>query len=322
MEDRVKPAVLFSKCLGFDHCRYNGEIINDGFVQKLIPLVEAKTVCAEVEIGLGVPRDPIHIIADGDKLKLVQPATGRDVTREMLDFCDSFLGSIEDVDGFILKSRSPSCGIRDVRRFPPGEKKASLGKGAGFFGGAVLDRFPHLGVESEGRLKNFRIRERFLTRLYAMARFREMEKGGSMRDLVAFHTRNKLLLMAYNQKELKEMGRIVANTEKRPAAEVICDYGEHLSRALAKSPRYTSNINVLMHAMGYFSDRISSGEKSYFLDTLDRYRQGQIPLSVCIHIIKSWIIRFDEPYLGQQDYFHPYSEELMLISDSGKGRNL
>jgi uncharacterized protein YbgA (DUF1722 family) len=77
-----------------------------------------------------------------------------------------------------------------------------------------------------------------------------------------------------------------------------------------------------MHAMGYFSDKISTEEKSYFLDSLERYRQGQIPLSVGIHIIKSWIIRFDEPYLGQQDFFDPYPEELMFISDSGKGRNL
>jgi uncharacterized protein YbgA (DUF1722 family)/uncharacterized protein YbbK (DUF523 family) len=318
----IKPIVLFSKCLGFEHCRYNGEIINDDFVQMLVPLVEPKTVCAEVEIGLGIPRDPIRIVADGDELKLLQPATGDDVTRKMLDFCDSFLSSIDDVDGFILKFRSPSCGIKDVRRFPPGEKKASLGKGAGFFGGAVLERFPHLGVETEGRLKNFRIREQFLIRLYTMARFREMKKGGSMKDLVAFHTQNKFLLMAYNQKELKEMGRIVANPEKRPVAEVISDYGEHLSKAMAKSPRYTSNINVLMHAMGYFSEKISSEEKSYFLDSLQRYRQGQIPLSVCIHIIKSWVIRFDEPYLSQQDFFDPYPEELMFISDSGKGRNL
>lgn len=302
----IKPIVLFSKCLGFEHCRYNGEIINDDFVQKLVPLVEAKTICAEVEIGLGVPRDPIRIVSVGDELRLVQPATGDDVTRKMLDFCDSFLSSLADVDGFILKFRSPSCGIKDVRRFPPGEKKASLGKGAGFFGGAILERFPHLGVETEGRLMNFRIREHWLTKLYTMARFREMKKSGSMKDLVDFHTRSKFSLMAYNQKELKEMGRIVANPEKRPMTEVISDYGEHLSGALAKSPRYTSNINVLMHAMGYFSDKISTDEKSYFLDSLERYRQGQIPLSVCIHIIRSWIIRFDEPYLSQQAFFQPY----------------
>jgi len=322
MDNPVKPVVVFSKCLGFEHCRYNGEMINDTFVQKLVPLVEAETICAEVEIGLGVPRDPIRIVSAGDELKLVQPETGIDVTRKMLDFCDSYLGSLDDVDGFILKFRSPSCGIREVRRFPPGYKKGPLGKGAGFFGGAVIEQFPHLGVETEERLKNFRIREHFLTRLYTMARFREMKKSGSMEDLVAFHTRNKFTLMAYNQKELKEMGRVVANPKKDPAVKVISDYGEHLSRALARSPRYTSNINVLMHAMGYFSDKISAEEKSYFLDSLQRYRQGQIPLSVCIHIIRSWIIRFDEPYLGQQDFFHPYPEKLMFISDSGKGRNL
>jgi len=319
MDEPVKPVVVFSKCLGFDRCRYNGETINDSFVQKLAPLVEARTVCPEAEIGLGVPRHPIHVISSGGDLSLVQPETGTDVTRRMLHFCDSFLGSLDDVDGFILKSRSPSCGIRDVERFPPGEKKASLGKGAGFFGGAVLQRFPHLGVETERRLENFKVREHFLTRLYTMARFRQMKEGGSMGDLVAFHTRNKFLLMAYSQKEFREMDGIAANPGKGPAAESISNYGEHLSRALARSPRYTSSINVLMHAMGYFSDKISAKETSCFLDSLDKYRRGRIPLSACVQIIKSWIIRFDEPYLNRQTFFQPYPEELTFIGDSGKG---
>jgi uncharacterized protein YbgA (DUF1722 family)/uncharacterized protein YbbK (DUF523 family) len=317
-----KPIVVVSRCLGFEHCRWNGEIVKDEFVARLVPYLELQTVCPEMEIGLGVPRDPIHIESLRGVLSLVQPATGRDVTRDMLDFCERFLGSLAEVDGFLLKFRSPSCGPGDVKIYASGGKSGAMDKGSGFFGGAVLAAFPDLAVESEGRLKNFRIREHYLTRLFATARLRAMQRAGAMRDVVDFHARNKLLLMAYNQSELKVLGRIVANHEHVKIEQLIPSYRKHFARALSKTPRYTSNINVLMHALGYFSREITSREKSYFLETLERYRAGSIPLSAVNSIVNSWIVRFDQAYLQQQTFFTPYPEELAFISDSGKGRDL
>jgi len=317
-----RPLVVVSKCLGFERCRWNGEVINDEFTIRLGAYVDFHTICPEMEIGLGVPRDPIHIESSKGALSLVQPATGRDVSREMSDFCEGFLTSLGEVDGFLLKARSPSCGPLDVKIYAAGGKSGSMDKGPGFFGSAVLAAFPDLAVESEGRLKNFRIREHYLTRLFAAARFRAMERSATMKDLVDFQARNKLLLMAYNQSELKLLGRIVANHEHLKVDEIIPPYREHFARALSKTPRYTSNINVLMHALGYFSKEITSGEKSYFLETLERYRAGSIPLSAVNSIINSWIVRFDQAYLEQQTFFNPYPEELAFISDSGKGRDL
>lgn len=322
MEISVRPRLVVSRCLGFDRCRYNGEIVNDSFVKMLEGHVEFQTVCPEVEIGLGVPRQPIRLESSRGEIRLRQPATGRDITPEMLSFCDGFLDSLGEVDGFILKYRSPSCGIKDVKVYPENGRSGAVAKGPGFFGGAVRTRFPYLAVEDEGRLRNFRIREHFLTRLFARARFRAVRADGRMRELVRLHTENKLLLMSYNQRELKEMGRIVANPERRKVEELISDYGEHLAAALAKAPRYTSNINVLMHSMGYFSNELTAAEKSYFLETLERYRKGSLPLSAVIQIVRSWIIRFGEDYLDAQVFFQPYPEELMIITDSGKGRDL
>ncbi|MDD3719093.1 MAG: DUF523 and DUF1722 domain-containing protein [Actinomycetota bacterium] len=322
MVDDNKPLVVVSRCLGFENCRWNGEIVKDEFVDRLSPYVEFRTVCPEVQIGLGVPRDPIHIESSRGVRSLVQPATGRDVTAEMLAFCSSFLSSLGGVDGFLLKARSPSCGPGDVKIYAAGGKSGAMDKGSGFFGDAVLTAFPDLAVESEGRLNNFRIREHYLTRLFATARLGAMEKKGAMRGLVDFHARNKLLLMAYNQAELKTLGHIVANHEHLKVAELLSTYRSHFARALSRTPRYTSNINVLMHAMGYFSQGITSREKSHFLQTLERYRAGNIPLSAALGIVNSWIARFDQEYLRQQTFFAPYPEELAFISDSGKGRDL
>ena len=318
MNDFIKPNVVVSKCLGFERCRYNGQTIPDDFVNDLAPYVDYHTVCPEVEIGLGAPRDPVRIVmADGEP-RLMQPATGRDVTKAMHDFSTSFLTSLNRVDGFILKNRSPSCGMSDVRIYTSTKKGASSTRGQGAFGGAVLERFSHLAVEDEGRLRNFRIREHFLTKLFTRARFRRVKHSHDMGTLVQFHTRNKLLLMGYDEQALRSMGRIVANPDKRLFEDVITDYEQHLNAALADVPRCLPNINVLMHALGYFSDDLTPEEKVFFLDYLERYRNGTVPLSTLIGMMMSWIVRFENDYLAQQTFFQPYPEPLITITDSGK----
>ncbi|MBC8235232.1 DUF1722 domain-containing protein [bacterium] len=322
MREFAKPIVIVSKCLGFAHCRYNGLIISDEFVEKLKLMVDFHPVCPEVEIGLGIPRDPVRVVAANSEFRLIQPATDKDVTEQMNSFVNSFLNSHTDVDGFILKSRSPSCGIKDVKIYPGTGKVMSTGKCNGFFGGAVTEKSPYLALEDEGRLTNFRIREHFLTKLFTLASFREVKAANAMKELVRFHSENKYLLMAYNQVQLRLLGKIVANQEKKPVSDVMNNYEEHLWQALARMPRYTSNINVLMHTMGYFSNELSTSEKAFFLDTIEKYRTGTIPLSVNINLLKSWIIRFEEQYLMPQTFFEPYPEALMEITDSGKGRKL
>ncbi len=322
MREFARPRIVSSKCLEFEACRYNGVMIPDPFVRKLIPLADFYPVCPEMEIGLGVPRDPIRVVSDGGALKLLQPTTGLDCTERMLSFCRSFLDSLGEADGFLLKYRSPSCGIKDVKIHSPKEDAPALGKGAGFFGKAVLERFPLLPIEDEGRLNNFTIREHYLTRLFTLADYRRVAAAGEMSGLVDFHTDNKLLLMAFHQGELKAMGKLVANPEKRRPAEVIGEYRRRLERALARPPRFTSAINVLMHALGYFKKGLSAREKAYFLDQLELYRAGKVPLSAPVSVINAWIARFEQDYLARQTFFNPYPLELVEITDSGKGRKL
>ncbi|UCF06413.1 MAG: DUF1722 domain-containing protein [bacterium] len=317
-----KPRVVVSRCLEFESCRYNGLMISSDVVKGLVPFVEFLPVCPEVEIGLGVPRPPIRVIRKGQGLRLVQPETKRDITIAMVRFAGEFLDSVGEVDGFILKSRSPSCGIKEVKVYPGPEAVSPAAKKSGFFGAAVIERFFFLPIEDEGRLTNFTIRENFLTRIFTFAAFRRVKASMRMRDLVAFQAENKFLLMAYNQKELRELGRIVANLDKKPIADVLYSYEDHLRSAFARAPRFTSNINVLMHALGFFSDELLAGEKAFFLDALEQYRTGRIPLSAVTAITRSWIVRFSTDYLVNQTFFEPYPAELVKITDSGKGRKL
>lgn len=316
----ARPRVGVSKCLGFAACRYNGATISDDFVRRLTDHVDFVPVCPEMEVGLGCPRTPIRLVMIGDQTHLVQPATGKDVSDTMRAFAGNFLDGLGPVEGFILKGRSPSCGIKDVKIYGGPEHNMPQGVGCGFFGGAVLDRLPEAAVEDEGRLTNFLLREHFLTKLFTLAAFRRVARMPEMKDLIAFHAAHKYLLMAYHQIEMRVLGRIVANHDHRPAAEVFAEYGGHLAKALVRPPRHTSMINVLMHTLGYVSEGLEAAEKALFLETLEKYRVGQVPLSVATMLLRSWAIRFNVPYLLDQTFLAPYPEVLVQITDSGKGR--
>ncbi len=319
---QARPKVVVSRCLEFASCRYNGVKISSPVVSWLKGFVDFIPICPEVEIGLGVPRDPIRVIEKNGRRFLYQPITGRDCTNEMERFASGFLDDLGEVDGFILKSRSPSCGIKDVKVYPGTDPKQSAltGKGIGFFGRTVLERFPRLAAEDEGRLENLEIREHFLARLWALADLRSLEKSGRMEDLVSFHARHKLQLMAASQKHLRQLGRMVANPGGKPWAEVFGSYATGFREALSRRPRFTAHINVLMHALGYFKDELSAAEKSFFLEQLKAYRRGRLPLAAVLGVTRSWIVRFGAEYLAGQAYFAPYPSELSDLSDSAKGR--
>ncbi len=316
MSGRPRPILVVSRCLGFDACRWDGGIVWDPFVEALSHHVEPLTVCPEVGIGLGVPRDPILVERRNGELRLVQPDTGRDLTAEMKVFCRTFLASLREVDGFLLKARSPSCGIGDVKIYPPGRgEKRVVGKGSGFFGAEVARSFPLFPAESESRLQDLRIREHFLVRIFTLARFREAAHKGTTGALADFHERHELLLMAYNQRELKEMRRLARSPHRESSEELFSAYGERLRRALARPPRHAGNLKVLTHAMGYFANVLTSGERGRFLDALRHYEEKRIPLSIPVSIMSSWIDRYGQRRLAAQVYFRPYPQELALIGE-------
>jgi uncharacterized protein YbgA (DUF1722 family)/uncharacterized protein YbbK (DUF523 family) len=314
----TKPTIVVSRCLGFDNCRYNGDNIPDKFVKKLENYVNYITVCPEVDIGLPVPRQTIRLVSENDEIRVYQPSTGEDLTDGMISFTDKFLSALPAIEGFILKGRSPSCGTKDVKIYLGKEKTVGSVKGAGLFGKAVTERFSSAAIEEEGRLTNFKIREHFLTKLFIFFNLKQIKASRSMAELVKFHSNNKYLLMAYNQKEQKLLGRIVSNHENKSFEEIIDNYKEHLALAFARAPRYTSIINTLQHIFGYFSDKLSSRERNFFLDTLEKYRENKVPLSVLIHLLKGYALEYNENYILAQTILSPYPEDLVDLSDSGK----
>jgi uncharacterized protein YbgA (DUF1722 family)/uncharacterized protein YbbK (DUF523 family) len=317
----MKPIVYISKCLGFESCRWNGMMLHSDLVEMLKQHVEFIPICPEVGIGLGVPRDPIRIIKSGPDLKLIQPSTGLDITEKMNSFTSNFLDKIDILDGFILKESSPSCGFKNVKHFAAMESKVPLETGGGLFGLKVITKFPNIAIEDEGRLRNFSIRETFLTRIFTYASFREVYSKMKFSSLVDFHSKNKLLFLAYNEVSMRKLGKIVANSQNLPVEKVFLHYFNEMANTIDKQPKAGAAVNVFMHAFGYFSDKLTPSEKSHFLTQLERYKKGSLPLSAVTLLTMAYILRFNIPYLKEQTFFSPYPDNLISITDSGKGKD-
>lgn len=270
-----KPRLVVSACLGFAAVRYSGELIPDKVVAALREHVDFLPVCPEVEIGLGVPRPVVRLVRGEGGIRMVQPRTGEDLTERMQAFGRGFLEGLGQVEGFLLKNRSPSCALKDAKVYAHPEGGGVVGKGAGLFARLVEERFPLLPKEDEGRLTNARIRAQFLTRVFGLARLREVR---DLASLQAFHARYKLLLMAYSQKEARALGRFLAEAQGRPFPEVHRAYEEGFLRATERPYRLGAMADALLHAFGHFKKALSPREKAHFLDLLLDFREERLPL--------------------------------------------
>jgi uncharacterized protein YbgA (DUF1722 family)/uncharacterized protein YbbK (DUF523 family) len=301
---------LVSRCIEFDHCRYNGSMISSSFIKKIKPFCHFLPVCPEIEIGLGVPRKSLRLVINNKEKRLIQPSTSKDFTKQMISFAESFLSNLPQINGIILKSRSPSCGIKDVKLYSAIKNAASVKRTSGLFGEIVSNRLTGV-LESEGRLRNSFIQEHFLTSIFTLADFERAKEKTTISDLVSFHSKNKFLFMAYNQELLREMGRITANQKNLAANDVFEIYEKLLYSLFCTPPSHKSVINVIFHLFGFVSEDLNRSEKQFYLSLVDKYKNKKIPLSVLINVLNAWTMRFAEPYLSNQTFFNPFPEELM-----------
>ena len=121
---------------------------------------EAVPVCPEVEMGMGVPREPVHILS-GDE-RLVGVDSGKDWTEALYSFNAEKLEELTrlNVSGFIFKTRSPSCGINAIHH----ETSETT---SGLFARAFMKHFPHIPVFDEEQLQDKQTRENFISLVIA-----------------------------------------------------------------------------------------------------------------------------------------------------------
>ena len=312
MEDKIRLGI--STCLLGENVRYDGGHKRDRFIiDTLGEFVEFVPVCPEVECGLPVPRESMHLVGDPESPRLVTTRTKIDHTERMVNWARKRLGELEkeNLCGFIFKSNSPSSGMERVKIYEEHGRVQKIG--VGMFARAFMDHFPLLPVEEDGRLHDIRLRENFIERIFALKRWRELLDSNQRRGkLVAFHTQHKLLIMSHSQKHSRILGKLVAEAKKIPAEQLYSQYQMLFMEALRLKTTIKKNINVLQHMMGYFKKQLSADEKRELLETIDQYRNEYIPLIVPVTLIMHYVRKYDQTYLKEQLYLNPHPIELKL----------
>ncbi len=303
-----------SSCLLGEKVRYDGGHQWDRFITDTLgKYVEFIPVCPEVECGLGVPREMMRLVGHPDSPRLVTVHTKEDYTDRMVNWADQRVRELEGegLCGFIFKSNSPSSGLARVKVF--NEKGVPVKKGVGIFARIFMAHFPLLPVEDEGRLHDPQLRENFIERVFTLERWREMVAPQPSRgNLVAFHTRHKLLILSHSPKHYRVMGHLVARAQDLPVNELASQYQTLLMEALRLRATPQKNINVLHHLMGYFKRQLSRDERQELLEIIGFYRQGYLPLIVPVTLINHYVRKYEHPYLKEQYYLQPHPLELQL----------
>jgi uncharacterized protein YbgA (DUF1722 family)/uncharacterized protein YbbK (DUF523 family) len=310
--EKIKLGI--STCLLGENVRYDGgHKLDRFFTDTLGQYVEYIPVCPEVECGLAIPRESMHLEGDPGSPRLVTSRTKQDMTDRMVNWAKRRVVELEKegLCGFIFKSDSPSSGMERIRVY--NEKGMPVKKGVGMFARIFMEHFPLLPVEEEGRLHDPKLRDNFIERIFSLKRWREvLAQKESRGNLVGYHTQHKLLILSHSPKHYQVLGKLVAKAKEVPIRELYQQYQTILMEALQLKTTPKKNANVLMHMMGYFKEQLSSDEKQELLEVIDHYRQEYIPLVVPITLIQHYVRKYDQPYLKQQIYLNPHPQELQL----------
>jgi len=311
---REEILVGVSTCLLGQCVRHDGGHKRDPFLtETLAPYVRFVPVCPEVEIGLGVPREPIHLRRNAGDTRLVGVTSGRDHTEAMNAFARRKVAELAGLDlcGYILKKGSPSCGMERVAvHLGDGCKER---KGRGLFAATLIERLPLLPIEEEGRLQDAKLRENFIERLFAYRRVKRLfASRWSAAELVGFHSREKMLLLAHDRPVYAALGQLVARAATIPRAKVVDGYAQGFMGALKRIATPGRHANVLAHMAGFLKRAVDGSSRRELASLIEDYRNGTVPLVVPLTLIRHHVRVHSIEYLARQSYLEPHPRELAL----------
>ena len=301
-----------SSCLLGERVRYDGGHKGHSYITGTLgEYFSFRPFCPELAIGLGIPRKPIRLQRlPGNTIRCVQTGNlDADYTDALQQCADEQKQWQEKLCGYILKKDSPSCGMERVKVW---DDVMPSREGVGVFAGRMLENLPYLPVEEEGRLGDPVLRENFIQRVFAMRRWHELEDSLSVHALVEFHARHKLILMSRDQIIYRRIGQLVADTNKENLAENSRAYLLQFMSLMKIRATRKNHVNVLQHIQGYLKKHLDAEDKQELVQTIEKYRQGQLPLIVPITLLNHHFRRNPNDYIANSYYMNPYPEELCL----------
>jgi uncharacterized protein YbgA (DUF1722 family)/uncharacterized protein YbbK (DUF523 family) len=314
MNDTPPILVGVSTCLLGEKVRWDAGHKNNDYVHEMLgAYFQFVPVCPELEVGMGVPREPVHLIGDPSSPRMVGNKSGEDWTDRMHAWSRARLEQLAamGLSGYILKRSSPSCGMERVSVKDAKGMPHKVGRG--LYAAALLERLPRLPVEEEGRLSDAGLRENFIVRVFAYHRAQQVFAGRWRRgDVVAFHTREKFLLMAHSPERFRRLGKLVAAIKDHPPAAFRDLYLDLYMEALQQRATTRKNVDVLQHVLGFMKQELSAPQKQGILAEIETYRRGLVPLIVPLTLLRHYLGLLGVTYLLDQTYLQPTPAELAL----------
>ena len=309
-----RVTIGISSCLLGENVRYDGGHKRDRFVTgELSHYMDFLPLCPELGSGMGIPRPPIRLVGDPDNPRLLGVADpSMDVTGQVERYARRAVRTLDSISGYILKKDSPSCGMKRVKVYPEKGGVAER-KGSGIFARVLMEQYPNLPVEEEGRLNDAVLRENFINRVFVYRHWQQLLKDQvTPARLIEFHARHKYLVMAHSQAAYKRMGQLLSNVPKSALQRISQDYFSELMTALQRPVNRKGHSNVLQHIMGYLKRNIDRHDKQELVAAIERYRLGEVPLIVPITLFRHYFRLHPDPYIEQQVYLQPHPEKLGL----------
>jgi uncharacterized protein YbgA (DUF1722 family)/uncharacterized protein YbbK (DUF523 family) len=303
VENRDRILIGISSCLIGEKVRFDGGHKQSRF----------RPFCPEVAIGLGVPRETLRLVDNDGSIEAIGNKTATlNVTRELVDIAEQQADWHARVFGYIVKKDSPSCGMERVRVYRGDMPRRD---GVGLYTQTLMQNFPNLPVEEEGRLGDPVLREGFIKRVFIYKRWHDMlEAGLDWAALTDFHARHKLILYSHNQDLGRSLGRELADAQRGDIAEYAPRYLDGMMKILKIPAKRSNHVNVLEHIRGYLKRDLDKSDKQELTDSIENYRLGLLPLIVPITLLRHHFRRNPNPYIDRSYYMQPHPDELMLLN--------
>lgn len=276
----LRPKLGVSACLLGERVRYDGGHRRDRWLVDVLGRhVEWVPVCPEMEIGLGVPRPTIELRRRGRGVRLVEPSSGRDLTTAMRTWADARLGALGSagLDGFVLKARSPSCGMWGVAvRGPRGGETRN---GRGRFAAALMAALPRLAIEEDEGLHDSGRRAAFCERIFASGRLRALwASRWRTDDLRAFHLQHIWQLAAYGGRRVQALTCLAAEAVDADRERVRVLYTHGFTAAMARPVTAATRLKWLRGAATALTEGRVARARAALRSLIDWYAAGDATL--------------------------------------------
>ncbi|MFT5163658.1 MAG: hypothetical protein ACI9FJ_002255 [Alteromonadaceae bacterium] len=303
-----------SSCLLGAKVRYDSGHKKNAFITGILKnYFEFLPFCPEVEIGLGIPREPIRLVCVDGKVRCKGTKDDAlDVTDKLDDIAQQQSSWHDELCGYILKKDSPSCGMERVKIYSKGTPDR---KGTGIYAKRLIENFPFLPVEEEGRLQDAHLRENFIQRVYIYSRWKIMRSQPlTIAHLQEFHAKHKYILMSHDQTKGRMLGALLAKNNEPDLSRLADKYLDNMMATLKSIATTKNHVNTLRHLQGYLKTNLDGDDKIELGEIIEDYSKGLLPLIVPITLLRHHFRKHPNDYITQSYYMSPHPGELKLLN--------